>query len=254
MSRILIVAPSPILRAGLESLVERAGAAHGHVVVAAVGTLGTADDGGSRALADDVLAHEPDVVLWAPAPPIDDDGPPLAWLRAVSGEEGDAPGAPAVVALVEAPAAAWTMTALRAGVRAVLPREATAEELVAAVDAAAAGLVAVPVALAELLVAPNAARAPGPRADDEERDAAAPEAGAPRGPPALARGAPVLTPRELQVLALLAEGLVNKQIAGRLGISEHTVKAHVAAIFAKLDAGTRAEAVVTAARLGLLML
>ena len=64
----------------------------------------------------------------------------------------------------------------------------------------------------------------------------------------------MLTPRERQVLALLAEGLVNKQIAGRLAISEHTVKAHVAAIFAKLDAGTRAEAVVTAARLGLLML
>ncbi len=53
---------------------------------------------------------------------------------------------------------------------------------------------------------------------------------------------------------LLAEGLANKQIAPRLGISEHTVKAHVAAVFAKLGAGTRAEAVVTAARRGLLML
>jgi DNA-binding NarL/FixJ family response regulator len=63
-----------------------------------------------------------------------------------------------------------------------------------------------------------------------------------------------LTPRERQVLALLAEGLANKAIAPRLGITEHTVKAHVAAIYDKLHAGNRAEAVVAAARQGLLLL
>ena len=63
-----------------------------------------------------------------------------------------------------------------------------------------------------------------------------------------------LTSREREVLALLAQGLANKAIAPRLGISEHTVKAHVASIFGKLGAGTRAEAVVTAARLGILLL
>ena len=63
-----------------------------------------------------------------------------------------------------------------------------------------------------------------------------------------------LTPREREVLVLLAQGLANKQIAPRLGITEHTVKAHVAAIYEKLGAGNRAEAAVAAARLGLLLL
>jgi DNA-binding CsgD family transcriptional regulator len=53
---------------------------------------------------------------------------------------------------------------------------------------------------------------------------------------------------------MLAEGLGNKIVAARLGISEHTVKTHVASILAKLDAGTRAEAVAIGARLGLIML
>jgi DNA-binding CsgD family transcriptional regulator len=64
----------------------------------------------------------------------------------------------------------------------------------------------------------------------------------------------LLTPREREVLALLAEGLPNKLIAPRLGISENTVKAHVASIYDKVGASNRAEAVVAAARLGLLML
>jgi DNA-binding NarL/FixJ family response regulator len=66
--------------------------------------------------------------------------------------------------------------------------------------------------------------------------------------------APGLTPREIEVLGMLAEGLGNKVIAARLGISDHTVKTHVAAIFGKLGVSTRAEAVASAARLGLIML
>ncbi len=62
-----------------------------------------------------------------------------------------------------------------------------------------------------------------------------------------------LTPREQEVLGLLAEGLSNKLIAARLGISEHTAKFHVNALLDKLGAETRTEAVVTAARRGLLM-
>ena len=59
-----------------------------------------------------------------------------------------------------------------------------------------------------------------------------------------------LTPRELDVLAALAEGASNKAIARRLGISVHTVKFHIASLFDKLDAEGRTEAVAQAARLG----
>lgn len=63
-----------------------------------------------------------------------------------------------------------------------------------------------------------------------------------------------LTPREVEVLQLLAEGLANKAIARRLAISDHTVKFHVNAIMGKLNAQSRTEAVVRATRLGLIML
>jgi two-component system, NarL family, response regulator YdfI len=63
-----------------------------------------------------------------------------------------------------------------------------------------------------------------------------------------------LTAREVEVLALMAQGLPNKTIAQRLVISEHTVKFHVGAILAKLGAASRTEAVTLAARQGLLML
>ncbi|HYX92867.1 MAG TPA: response regulator transcription factor, partial [Myxococcaceae bacterium] len=63
-----------------------------------------------------------------------------------------------------------------------------------------------------------------------------------------------LTPREREVLALLVEGLSNRAIGERLGISEHTAKFHVTAVMQKLGAQTRTEAVVKAARLGLVTL
>ncbi|WP_420627792.1 helix-turn-helix domain-containing protein [Candidatus Leptofilum sp.] len=63
-----------------------------------------------------------------------------------------------------------------------------------------------------------------------------------------------LTPREQEVLTLLAEGLTNKAIAHQLAISDHTVKFHVNAILGKLNAQSRTEAVVQATRLGLLLL
>ena len=63
-----------------------------------------------------------------------------------------------------------------------------------------------------------------------------------------------LTPREVQVLELLAEGLPNKAIASRLGISDQTVKFHVAAIIGKLGASNRTDAVRRAIRRGLVVI
>jgi DNA-binding CsgD family transcriptional regulator len=63
-----------------------------------------------------------------------------------------------------------------------------------------------------------------------------------------------LTPRELEVLALLAEGASNKMIARRLGISVHTAKFHVGSLIDKLDAIGRTDAVAHAARLGVIHL
>ena len=79
--------------------------------------------------------------------------------------------------------------------------------------------------------------------------------------PVVARGAggdtvvgTVLTNREREVLALLADGLGNKQIAARLGISINTVKTHMELLFEKLDVSSRAEAVATGVCQGLLLL
>jgi len=69
--------------------------------------------------------------------------------------------------------------------------------------------------------------------------------------PREAEGEP-LTPREIEVLEIVSEGLSNKQIAARLNISEHTAKFHVNSILGKLAAGTRAEAVTRGLRRGLL--
>jgi two-component system, NarL family, response regulator YdfI len=132
-------------------------------------------------------------------------------------------GAPPVVAVVGPGSRAWVDEALQAGVRAVIPRDAGPAEIQAAVGAAAAGLVVV-----------------RPEDVPETR----------RGPDVDAS----LTPRELQVLDLLGEGLGNKAIAARLAITERTVKFHVGAIFEKLGVSSRTEAVTAALRRGLLLL
>jgi DNA-binding CsgD family transcriptional regulator len=83
---------------------------------------------------------------------------------------------------------------------------------------------------------------------------------APRGLPRLSASTDeppaveALTPRELEIIALLAEGLPNKGIAARLGISDQTVKFHVASIYGKLGASNRTDAVRRALRRGILTL
>lgn len=72
--------------------------------------------------------------------------------------------------------------------------------------------------------------------------------------PAASQAASGLTARETEVLRMIAEGLANKEIAYRLGLSEHTVKFHVSALLGKLGAGSRAEAVGAGIRQGIIML
>lgn len=63
-----------------------------------------------------------------------------------------------------------------------------------------------------------------------------------------------LTPREMDVLKLLAQGFTNKKIADRLAVNERTIKYHVSSILAKLEVSNRTEAVTDAARRGLISL
>jgi len=106
---------------------------------------------------------------------------------------------------------------------ALLDRDASVEQIVHAVRAASTGLLVL-----------DASMIPRPESGDEP--------------------AAELTPREIQVLRLLAEGLVNRAIADRLNISEHTIKFHIGSILGKLQASSRTEAVTRGLRSGLIEL
>jgi DNA-binding NarL/FixJ family response regulator len=136
-----------------------------------------------------------------------------------------------VVVLMGGGPAAWVGEALRAGVRAVLPEDVLPDQLVAALEAAAQGLTVMHPAQTEALLA-------------------APAGTARR----MAELAEPLTPREREVLQMLASSSGNKEIASRLSISEHTVKFHVTSILGKLGASSRTEAVFLGIRRGLVLL
>ncbi|HMO59656.1 MAG TPA: response regulator transcription factor [Roseiflexaceae bacterium] len=130
----------------------------------------------------------------------------------------DDPQAPAIIR--QLPVHGW----------AVLPHDSSAAELQAAVLAAAQGMIALPAALAERMLLPAAPAGMG------------------------STGSETLTTREREVLSLVARGLSNKLIARELNISEHTVKFHISAIFAKLGAVSRTDAISRGAREGLITL
>jgi DNA-binding NarL/FixJ family response regulator len=198
MIRLLIAASSAVVRAGLETLAASAASVE---VVGSFADLSAAE----------VL--RPDVVLAA-----------LPFEELALPEIG---GGPAIVLLTAESQPSWSQDLLRLGVRAVLPHHASPGEIVAAIEAAGAGLAVVdPRDLNDLL-------------------AASPAPAAPAG---------VLTPRELEVLRMMADGHANKVIAWKLNISEHTVKFHVASILGKLNASSRTEAVTIGVRQGLVML
>jgi NarL family two-component system response regulator YdfI len=137
-----------------------------------------------------------------------------------------AASSPPLIVLALDPQPPWLSEALRAGVRGVLPRDASIPEIAAAIEAAAAGLV---------VLHPEAVESPVVRIRP-------------------AQNADPLSAREIEVLKLVAEGASNKEIAWKLGISEHTVKFHLNAILTKMRAGSRTEAVMLGLRQGLIPL
>jgi len=119
---------------------------------------------------------------------------------------------------------------LRAGVRAILPRESDPDEVLCAIYTSYDGLVVLSRPAAESLAAVYSDQSLEVEAELSEE----------------------ITSRETDVLRMLAQGLVNKDIAARLGISEHTVKFHISSILDKLGASTRTEAVTLGIRRGLI--
>jgi DNA-binding NarL/FixJ family response regulator len=140
--------------------------------------------------------------------------------------------APSAVALVGQARRADILRILQSGVRGVLLRDSHPEEIADALAAAHSGLAVF---------------------SQEILDALAPTADEPRGEEDTPIGEP-LTPREIEVLALLADGFGNREIARRMHISEHTVKFHVSSILGKLGAATRTEAVTRGYREGLILI
>lgn len=171
-------------------------------------------------LTDDIDVFRPHVILWD-----------LGWadrpavrLAALA----DNP-VPTLALLGDAALAGQAASALsRCGVYGVLQRDAAPAALVAALTAIGSGLVVFSPLAAEALAVPGIASSEAPVED--------------------------LTTRETEVLQLMAQGLTNKAIGLRLGITDHTVKFHVNAIMTKLNAQSRTDAVIRATRAGLVVL
>jgi DNA-binding NarL/FixJ family response regulator len=162
------------------------------------------------------------VLIWDPPPFASGELPTLPTL--------DTPGGPAlVIAVVDE--STDPMPLLAAGVRGLLRRNTDGQRLRATILAAELGLTVLDEDPADALVA---AWSPLERTPTTELDR--------------------LTPREREVLELLADGLSNRSIAEKLGISAHTVKFHVDALLDKLSARSRTQVVVKAVRQGLLEL
>jgi NarL family two-component system response regulator YdfI len=223
MTRVLIAAESSISQRRLEALIR------GDSLIEIVGSV----EPGSGSLAHEIEDLQPDVIILERRN-FDEDTLALVFPT----EDASGPG---IVLLTDQVTGETARAAFRAGVRAVLPRDAAGEEILAAIAAAAAGLIALN---AETFEAAFTAPANGMRGS-------ANGVGGSNQTRALGTA---LSPREIEVLRMIAEGLGNKDIASRLKISEHTVKFHISSIFTKLDVASRTEAVTLGVRLGIILL
>lgn len=170
--------------------------------------------GGGIEAAAEAKRLAPDVVLLDMVMP---GGDGIEALRRI----GSGPGSPRVIVLTSFAADGRVVDAMRAGAAGYLLKDAQPAELLAAIRSAHAG------------------------GSPLHPDAAAELVGELRRPPT---AGPDLTPREREVLELLARGMPNKAIALRLSLSEKTVKAHVSAILRKLEVTDRTQAALRAVR------
>jgi DNA-binding NarL/FixJ family response regulator len=188
--------------------------------------IGTARDGAEAVRLGRELA--PDVVL------MDVRMPGMDGIEATRQLAGPGPGGPRILILTTFDLDQYVYDALRAGASGFLLKDVTAERLFDAVRVIAAG---------DALLSPGVTR----RLISEFTRLKPP----PDGPPATALAG--LTPRETQVLRLVAAGLSNPEIAAQLVVTEETVKTHVSRMLSKLGLRDRTQAVVTAYETGLVV-
>ncbi|HXS62756.1 MAG TPA: response regulator transcription factor [Streptosporangiaceae bacterium] len=190
--------------------------------------VGTAKDGAQAVRISREL--HPDVMLMDVRMPAMDGIEATRQLTAGGGS-----GAPRILILTTFDLDEYVYEALRAGASGFLLKDVTAERLFDAVRIIAAG---------EALLAPTVTRRLISEFARMRPDQATRQSGPPLGS---------LTPRETEVLILIAEGLSNPEIAGRLVVTEETVKTHVSRVLAKLGLRDRTQAVVTAYESGLVI-
>jgi DNA-binding NarL/FixJ family response regulator len=205
--RVLLVDDERLVRAGLRMILR---SDHGIEVVGEAGDGVEAVDAARRL--------DPDVVLMDVRMPVRD------GIAATSEIVGSGPDAPHVVVLTTFDLDDYVYGALRAGASGFLLKDAPVDQLIAAIRVAADGGSLFAPAATRRLVERFAGTAPW------------------SPPPGLAE----LTPREAEVLRLVAQGLSNREIAGALTVTEHTAKTHVAHVLGKLGVRDRVGAVIAA--------
>ena len=211
--RVVVADDQALVRAGFRMILTADG-----IEVVAEATNGTE-------AVDAVRQHRPDVVL------MDIRMPGMDGLTATRQILSGAAEAPRVIMLTTFDLDHYVYAALTAGASGFLLKDVTPEQLVGAVRLVRTG---------DALLAPAITRRLVQRFAHNDAEA-----------PPLHRDLATLTPRELEVLGLLAHGLSNAELAARLHLSEATVKTHVARILAKLGLRDRVQAVVVAYRTGL---
>lgn len=222
--RVLVVDDHPVMRSGIAGLLD------GEPDFKVVGTAASGEEAVVL-----VAEHTPAVVL------MDLRMPGIGGVEAtrqILAGAGTGANAPRVLVFTTYEADDQILAAIEAGAVGYLLKSALAEELAAGVRAVAGGQAVLAPSIAAQLVA---------RVVGTAGSAAESGAGSGRVP-----DIPRLTPREVEILALVAEGLSNPGIAERLVIGESTVKTHLLHVFEKLEVNDRTRAVTRAMELGIL--